>query len=285
MASCPHRDSKITSMQVESCCQALLKEILPEIDPDRKGVCVDVGVGTFAFYCELFAKLGFQTIAVEPSPVKKLEKLCERQPIKLVEACLSDKNGTQTLYMGNFASMANENFNSLEPAWFGSSPDTKEVKALDLLTFLSDTNIEKLTCLKLDIEGWEPVVMKQLPEISPEQLPQILMFEYGGGSPRSQGGKGWSESFLEGTMLCLETLKNCGYGFSILIDYAHEATPKIFDLQTQILTPDELFLENALYGNIISFREGEFSREAIAKICKPYKGGVINWLVGKAVSK
>ena len=86
-------------------------------------------------------------------------------------------------------------------------------------------------------------------------------------------------------MLCLETLKNCGYGFSILIDYAHEATPKIFDLQTQILTPDELFLENALYGNIISFREGDFSEEVIQKICKPYKGGVINWLVGKAVSK
>jgi FkbM family methyltransferase len=271
-------------MEVESCCQALLKRILPEVDPQKSGYCVDVGVGTFAFYCELFAKLGFPTIAVEPSPIKKLQKLCDRQGIQLVEACLSDKNGTQTLYMGNFASFANQNFNSLEAEWFGSSPNTKEVQTLDLMTFLDDQKIDHLTCLKLDIEGWEPVVMKQLSALPVMKLPKITMFEYGGGSPRNQGGKGWSKSFLDGTLTCLETLKNCGYGFSIMVDYAHDAEVKIFDLQTHPLTPDELFLENALYGNIISFRGGAFSEEAIANICKSYRGGVINWLVEKIVS-
>lgn len=271
-------------MEVESCCQALLKRILPEVDPQKSGYCVDVGVGTFAFYCELFAKLGFKTIAVEPSPIKKLQKLCDRQSIQLVEACLSDKNGTQTLYMGNFASFANQNFNSLEAEWFGSSPNTKEVKTLELKTFLETTNIKQLTCLKLDIEGWEPVVMKQFPELSLSQLPKITMFEYGGGSPRNQNGKGWSKSFLEGTLTCLKTLKQCGYGFSIIIDYVYDAQPKIIDLQNHSLDPDDLFLPNAVYGNIISFREGDFSEAEITKICKPYQGGVINWLVGKIVA-
>lgn len=269
-------------MQVESCCQVLLKRILPEVAPQKSGYCIDVGVGTFAFYCELFAKLGFTTIAVEPSPVKKLKKLCDRQSICLVEACLTDHNGIETLYMGNFASFANQNFNSLEAEWFGSSPKTKEVKALDLKTLLESSGIENITCLKLDIEGWEPVVIKQFMDISPTQLPLITMFEYGGG-PRNQGGKGWSDSFLQGTLTCLRTLKQCGYGFSIIIDYAYDAQVKIIDLQNHSLDPDELFLPNAVYGNIISFREGDFSEAAIAKICASYIGGVINWLVGKIV--
>ncbi|MGB2925189.1 MAG: FkbM family methyltransferase [Limnothrix sp.] len=271
-------------MEVESCCQALLKQILPAVDPQKSGHCIDVGVGTFAFYCDLFAKLGFKTIAVEPSPVKKLRKLCDRQPIELVEACLSDQNGTQTLYMGNFASMANENFNSLEAAWFGSSPKTKAVKTFDLQTFLNTTNIENITCLKLDIEGWEPVVMKQFDQLPPTQLPKITMFEYGGGGPRDQAGKGWSDSFLTGTLTCLETLQKCGYGFSIIIDYAYNAQPTIIDLQSHTLDPDQLFLPNAVYGNIISFREGNFSKLDIEQICEKYQGGLVNWMVGKIVS-
>ena len=38
-------------MRVEACCQSLLAEILPEIDPKKEGYCIDVGAGTFAFYC------------------------------------------------------------------------------------------------------------------------------------------------------------------------------------------------------------------------------------------
>ena len=49
-------------MKVEDCCQALLAQILPTVDPQRQGICIDVGVGTFAFYCELFAQLGFETL-------------------------------------------------------------------------------------------------------------------------------------------------------------------------------------------------------------------------------
>ena len=57
-------------MRVEACCQAVLTDLLPKIDPQRLGKCLDVGVGTFAFYCQKFAELGFEAIAVEPLPIK-----------------------------------------------------------------------------------------------------------------------------------------------------------------------------------------------------------------------
>ena len=34
-------------MHVEECCRALLHYVLPEIDQSRKGLCIDMGVGTF----------------------------------------------------------------------------------------------------------------------------------------------------------------------------------------------------------------------------------------------
>ena len=271
-------------MRVEACCQALLKHILPEVDPTGEGHCLDVGVGTFAFYCELSAKLGFPTVAVEPLPIKALRRLCDRYSIQLVEACLSDHTGTQTMYMGQFARFANRNFNSLEAKWFGSSPQTKQVKTLDLRELLRITDIQKLTYLKLDIEGWEPIVIQQLLDLPPAQLPILTMFEYGGGGPRHRGGKGWSPAFLDGTLTCLKILRQCGYGFSIVIDYAANADIRVLDLQSHSLDPDKLFTPSAIYGNIISFRGCDFSEAAIARIAAPYRGGIVNRLVEKLVA-
>ncbi len=271
-------------MRVEACCQSLLKEILPHVDSRRKGVCLDVGVGNFAFYCNLFSQLGFSTIAIEPSPNKKLRRICQQNSIQLLEYCLSNKNGMQTLHLGRFAYLSNRNFNSLESEWFASSRKTKLVSTIDLSALIKLTGIEEITCLKLDIEGWEVVVMKQLKALSPSQLPKIVMFEYGGGGRRYHGQKGWSPKFLNGTMKCLETLKKCGYGFSIMIDYAPNARPKIFDLQSLTLDPDTLFIPNAVYGNIISFRGFAYSESAITKITNPYNGKWLNWLIERFIT-
>ncbi|MEL7036636.1 MAG: FkbM family methyltransferase [Cyanobacteria bacterium J06592_8] len=271
-------------MHVEDCCLALLDYILPEIDPDQNGYCLDVGVGTFAFYCERTAKLGFPTIAVEPLPVAKLRRLCDRHSIQLIEACLSDHNGTQTFYMGKFARFSNSNFNSLKPNWFGSSSQTKQVKTFDLAELLRITNVEKITCLKLDVEGWEPVAIKQLIDLPPSQLPLLTMFEYGGGGLRHRGNGGWSSQFLDGTLTCLQTLKQCGYGFSVVIDYAHEAEAKFFDLRSHSLDPDEIFLPNAIYGNIISFRDSDYPPATITQISQHYEGGVADWFVKQVIN-
>ena len=283
-------------MRVEPCCQTLLRKILPYLDLPREGICFDVGVGDFAFYCDLFAQLGFSTVAVEPSPNRKLKRLCHRNSIQLLECCLSDQNGTQALHLGKFAYLFNRNFNSLEAEWFASSQETKLVSTIDVIELLRITEAEKVTCLKLDIEGWETVIIKQLKQLPSSQLPKVIMFEYGGGSRRYQGIKGWSPKFLAATMNCLETLQNCGYGLSILIDYAPSATTKIFDLHSSVLDPEEIFLPNAVYGNIIAFQgnnnaesainlQGEEMVTMIDEITLPYQGKWLNTLIERLATR
>ncbi|MGB3309486.1 MAG: FkbM family methyltransferase [Nodosilinea sp.] len=271
-------------MRVEACCQALLEHLLPDLDPQRQGLCVDIGVGTFAFYCELFARLGFAAVAVEPAPTDKLRVVCEQHPIQLIEQCLSDQVGTQTLHMGQFANLANSNFSSLAADWFGASTTTRSVPTLNLATLLEQVAATRITAFKLDIEGWEPVVIQQFAELPAELLPQVVMFEYGGGSSRALGEKGWSPRFFEGTMTCLKTLQQLGYDFSIMVDYASGTQAKVFDLQSLNLAHESPFYSNGVYGNILCFYQQRFSTANIQRICAPYGGGLANWLVSKFVS-
>jgi FkbM family methyltransferase len=268
-------------MRVEACCQALLRHILPDLDPHRQGFCFDVGVGTFAFYCELFAQLGFATVAVEPSANAQLKAICQRYGIRLLELCLSDQVGTQTLHLGQFARVANTNFSSLSADWFGASGRTQEVPTLDLASLLEQVSASQITGFKLDIEGWEPIVIKQFSELSDALLPELVMFEYGGGSRYAQGQSGWSPEFLEGTLNCLKTLQQRGYDFSIMIDYAPGSQPKVFDLQKLNLAEEVPFYPNAVYGNILSLRRQRYTQAQIQTLCAPYQGGVIHWLVGR----
>ncbi|WP_035991406.1 FkbM family methyltransferase [Leptolyngbya sp. KIOST-1] len=271
-------------MRVEACCQALLEHLLPDIDPQRQGLCFDVGVGTFAFYCELFARLGFAAVAVEPSPTDKLRAICQQYPIQLVEQCLSDRVGTQTLHLGQFANLANSNFSSLAADWFGASSNTREVPTLDLATLLAQVGATRITVFKIDIEGWEPVVIQQFAELPPALLPEVVMFEYGGGGSRRQGEKGWSPRFFEGTMTCLKTLQQRGYDFSIMIDYAPGTQAKLFDLQALDLAQESPFYPNGVYGNILCFAQQRFTAASIHRLCAPYGGGLAQWLVSKLVS-
>jgi len=271
-------------MRVEACCTELLRQMLPTLDPQREGVCIDVGVGTFAFYCEMFAQLGFRSVAVEPLPVAKLRRLCAQYPIQLIESCLSDQTGTQPFYAGEFARIGNANFNSLAPDWFGSSQNTQLVPTLSLPDLLGAIAPPAITCLKLDIEGWESVVIQQLADLPAAQLPKVTMFEYGGGANQQAGTKGWSPEFLAGTLRCLTTLQQRGYGQSIMVDYSHGTQARIFDLQAQDLSTTDLFPPEAVYGNIISLQGCHFSEAAIAQICSRYAGGVVNWFISKLVS-
>lgn len=271
-------------MRVEACCQELLEQLLPDIDPHRQGLCIDVGVGTFAFYCELFARLGFTTVAIEPSPTNKLRIVCGQYPIQLIEQCLSDRVGIQTLHMGKFANLANSNFSSLAADWFGASTTTRQVPTLDLATLLRQVKANQITAFKLDIEGWEPVIIQQFVDLPVELLPRVVMFEYGGGGSRQKGEKGWSPKFLMGTFDCLRSLQKRGYGFSIMVDYASGTQVKVFDLQTLDLEEESPFYPNGIYGNILSFYQSSYPIDLIEKICEPYNGGAINWLMCQIVS-
>jgi len=258
-------------VHVEECCQDLLVFIIPQVDPKHEGACYDIGVGTFAFYCEVFARLGFKTIAVEPLPVRALRNICKTHGITLLEECLSDKNGVQTLYIGSYDHARNLNLSSLVPDWWGASTEEKTVRTVRLDTLISNTHPQKITCMKLDIEGMEPKVMEQLPDIPPELLPGVIMFEYGGGGIHASGEGGWSDKFIRPTVLSLEILKQLGYGLTIIIDGANETKENIFDLQEQ-LPADNLFDARAVYGNIISIRGDRLiSKNDIINICSLYR--------------
>ncbi|MGB3535778.1 MAG: FkbM family methyltransferase [Microcoleaceae cyanobacterium] len=266
-------------MRVESCCQALLEQILKAIDREKIGICIDVGVGTFAFYCERFARLGFETIAVEPLPNLKLRQICQTHDIDLIECCLSDTNEIQNLHIGTFAGFSNRNFSSLDPNWFGASNNTKSVQSITLANLLNQLAAPKITCFKLDIEGWESIVIKQLPELPESMLPQIIMFEYGGGANRQSRKAGWASQFVTATKQCLSVLKDCGYGFSVIIDFAPDAKELIFDLQASDLNLDTIFRANSIYGNIICCRHFQYEEAEISKICASYYDGwVSRWM-------
>lgn len=265
------------AMRVEPCCQALLTALLPQIDPERAGVCIDVGVGTFAFYCEKFADLGFTAIAIEPLPVKALQILAERPNFTLLPVCLSDQNGQQTLYVGKFAGIFNRNFSSLSPQWFGASGQGRTVETLTLDRLIEQQSIHRITCLKLDIEGWEWPVIQQLATLEPSLLPEVVMFEYGGGGDRSQNQKGWSPTFFQNTLNSLKTLKACGYGHGLLLDFAPDSQEKPFNLQDLALSDlDTLFPAASVYGNLILFKTYQPDPAQVAQICQPYYR--VNWI-------
>ncbi len=271
-------------MRVEACCEALLRKFLPILDPQQEGICLDVGVGTFAFYCELFAQLGFTTIAVEPLPTNRLRAVCDQNSIQLIEQCLSSETGQQKLHIGRFAGLKNTNFSSLDPDWFGASRNTIEVNTTNLIDLLSAVGQRPITCFKLDIEGWEPFVIKQLEQINKTQLPRLVMFEYGGGGHRYRYQKGWSQKFSNGTLRCLKTLQNLGYGHSVMVDYADDSRVKLFNLQCIDLSSDTPFYRNSVYGNILTFLEYRLNKVDVDSICAPYQKSLIRSLVGKMLA-
>ncbi len=258
-------------MHVEECCQALLNYLIPIVDQERQGICIDVGVGTFAFYCELFARLGFKTVAVEPIPVNALRQVCQYHNITLIESCISDINGIQNLHIGTYQGVENLNLCSLEPDWWGASIEIRQVQSITLSKLMSSVNTKKISCLKLDVEGSESTIIRQFMALPESLLPSVVMFEYGGGNNKEQGRKGWAPKFLTATMECLSVLKQCGYGFSIVIDAAKDTAQFISDLQLSNLEHNEIFEPSAVYGNIISFRSGAYSENAIASICTLYQ--------------
>lgn len=271
-------------MKVEPCCESLLSYLIADIDPKKQGICIDVGVGTFAFYCEVFAQLNYSTIAVEPLPTQKLKQVCQRHHIQLIEACLSDHLGKQSLYLGKFAGLPNRNFSSLSPGWFGTSKGCVEVPTLTLQA-LVQTISTSITCLKLDIEGWELNVLKQLPELTSQCLPKIIMFEYGGGGCKKRKTGGWNRERLALTSQCLKILQRCGYQTLIVIDFSPQSSEKIIDLLS-LTDHDSIFEDHYIYGNAIALQASPPSPQIINSLCSPYYKmsvieNVISWLFSR----
>ena len=257
-------------MHVEECCQALLNEILPEVDSDRTGLAIDIGVGTFAFYCQLFDQLKFKTIAVEPLPNNQLKQLCKHRDIQLLESCISEVDGTVDLYIGSYNGEENLNLNSLRPDWWGSTATAKQVQSMTLSKLLQEIVATNITCMKIDVEGMELSIIQQFSQLTESLLPKVLMFEYGGGGTQEDGQGGWSTELLNATLKSLEILRSLGYGQAILVDLAPDSQEQVVDLQSE-KTSTVLFPPQSIYGNIIALRGVQYPEPKIASICQLYR--------------
>jgi FkbM family methyltransferase len=258
-------------MHVEECCLALLSQILPGVDRKRSGLAIDIGVGTFAFYCELFDKLRFRTIAVEPLPTERLRRVCQFRNIRLIETCISDVDGFVNIYIGSFQGEENLNLSSMRPDWWGSTATAKQVRSMSLSNLLASIDVNQITCIKIDVEGMEFSIIQQLPTLQESLFPKVLMFEYGGGGTRESGQGGWSKEILGGIMKSLEIVRNLGYGQTILVDSASDTKEQVLDLKSIALEPTTVFLPQSIYGNIITLRGVQYPESKIASICQMYR--------------
>ncbi|NJL90237.1 MAG: FkbM family methyltransferase [Coleofasciculaceae cyanobacterium SM2_1_6] len=245
-------------IRCEECTQAVVAELLPNLDSDRRGVCIDVGVGTFSFYCQTFAELGFTTLAIEPMPVPEVHTLCKTHNIKLIEACLSDHDGTQTLYLGAWDGKLDANFNTLKSSWFGASQETKEVVSFSLQGLLNSFHPQKVTCLKLDVEGYEAVIINQLAQLPDYLVPDIVVFEYSSGSAEFSGA----------AIECLKILQNLDYRTAIIIDAS--TREKFIDLKCPPVEIDKIFSLGLSWGNIVALRYTLYPAQPISNVCAPY---------------
>jgi len=258
-------------MHVEECCQALLHYVLPLIDKHRKGMCIDIGVGTFDLYCELFVRTGFNTIAVEPIPTPAITSLCRSLGIVLIKSCVYDTDGTQTLYIGTYNDSENLNLSSIRSDWWGSSSYSVRVRSMTLDTLLRTINAHLITCLKLDVEGVEYVIIKQLQQVPLFLLPAVVVFEYGGGSNKKDGKAGWSETSVRHTMSCFRILKNLNYRTTILVDSSSVSSELVIDLAEVNILPDVFFHPRSIYGNAICFLDCVSEASWIDRICSLYR--------------
>lgn len=256
-------------MHVEECCFALLNHILPEVDSDRSGLTIDIGVGTFAFYCLLFKQLGFTSIAVEPVPNDELKQICDREGIKLWESCITETDGMVSIYMGTWKGSENTNLCSTRSDWWGIENKSKQVMSMTLPTLLKQEIVNKITCIKIDIEGTEIDVINQLLDIPDILLPLVLMFEYGGGDLKSSKKGGWTPDIYSSTLKCLEILRTLDYKEIILIDSAPDFSTKVYDLSS-LHSFDEIFPEYANYGNIIASRDRILSQLDLNRITSKF---------------
>lgn len=227
----------------------LVKLISDEIDINRIGTAIEIGVGTGNFYSLIYKDLGFNTIAVDPIAYLPFLELATRHCIIYDESCIYIENGEEVIYMS-----AHSDLSSLHDDWWGAIENTgKIVKSQDLKTFLGKHKIEKISFLKVDTEGSEFEILQQFSDLNSTLLPKIIEFEYGGGGLRKDGIAGWSPDFYEKTLKTLYLLKTLGYKEAIIFD-SIALEPVFFSFEGEN-DFDSLFKPNFEYGNVIAFNE------------------------------
>jgi|WetSurMetagenome_2_1015567.scaffolds.fasta_scaffold18763_4 FkbM family methyltransferase len=232
----------------EETCMQILNDMVLELDPQRKGAIIEVGLGTFGWAFIGMAAANFACYAIEPTPDKTLEDMCMMNHTELCVMAMSDVDGEVQFYLG-----AERDLGSMQPDWWGRDKKARpiSVPCTRYSTFITTRNLSRVTLLKMDVEGSEAEIIGDLKTVPAENLPKIVMFEYGG-CARQQKEGGWTEHYLNRTLNCLRWLRDLGYNHAYLVET--KKPPREFELKRAELTAD-LFDADAVYGNIIAIKE------------------------------
>lgn len=188
-----------------------IRALMLSLDPDRSGWAIDAGVGHFDFYFEWMSRLGYRTLAIEPALSPEAIHAAWSGGVPLIEAALSDRDGIATLYAA-----PDRDLRSLETMW-GGMEAAQAVHCITLGALMTAHRVDRLTALKLDIEGGEPTVIATLPTLPAEQLPLVISFEWGGEWPAKTECGAWQPSQRQRVDASFEILYGLGYGRGLLI--------------------------------------------------------------------
>lgn len=246
-------------MNVEYLIISFIPYFLKKYDHQKTGATIDIGVGTFNFYCEAFSKEGFPSYAAEPLPSESFLRIADELKILVKKACITDYNGNTIIYTGKFQGNQLTDLSSLHKNWWGvdSGGQKTEVEAIRLDSFLSEFSIEKISYMKIDTEGSEFEIISQIKELKTSSHPSILEFEYGGGGTKLHGIGGWSEEFFKKTIDSISILSQIGYKH-LLVFEREEKHPRYYFLPG-LKNYDQIFRDHYHYGNLILFKQKKFN--------------------------
>lgn len=229
-----------------------IRETMLVIDPQHDGWFIDVGIGDSDYYFEWAHNFGYRALAVEPLPSPAVVESCQQRGVPLFEGVLAASNGTARLYRNSW-------INSLTPQLWDDMAFLCEVPSLSYLLLVERHELERVTALKLDVEGAEWSVISQLEKT--DVLPGIISFEFGGVLERRERRGAWSQAAVDNTMRCVKTLWELDYNVGIKI----EATSTGLGISPVNPVAGIRFEDNAVWGNIISMRKQFVNLAAFAE--------------------
>lgn len=219
----------------------------------RDSAFVEVGLGSADWSFQWARRLGFPCLAVEPMPIPALLAACQEHGVTLVETALGRNSGTARIYHGELSGHAIPDTSSLRPDWWAVGSRFSEVPVMTLAALVEASRLERIVCLKVDVEGAEWEVLSGLAEVPARSLPEVVAFEYGGGGRRSDGRGGWRPETWVHTVECLELLRVKGYQWGMLCERVLPV-PRLFGTQEAAIRAGEIFPARAEVGNVILSR-------------------------------
>lgn len=217
---------------------------IQRLDPDRLGWCVDVGIGDDDYYFEWFFKLGYPTLAIEPLPTDKATRAIEQSKVAFIQTALGNRDGETTLYSAH-------GIHSLHEGLWGDSEASQRVTVHTWRYITELVGITRIAALKLDIEGSEGIVIRQLWDCP---LPDVLSFEFGGVWQRASRQGQWTAQRETQLLLNLRELWRLGYRQGVVISSgdSDKVLPITLERRMDI---EALFSPDCGWGNIVVWRE------------------------------